>query len=406
MLSAADRRLAQLLIREHAVPLVELHACRQQLERLAAAGQPCPSLEQLLLERGALTPQALARIKRNLGLLAGTSGGWQTGAGGEPPRRRRKPRTLGGYELLAPIAAGGTGTVFKARDPVTGALVAIKVLSAEAAMQRGAERFLREAQLACQLTHPNLVRGIRVGREDGLYYFVMEFVEGESAGQRLRRRQGFGELEAVAIGRAVCAALECARAHAIVHRDIKPDNILLDRQGQVKLCDLGLARSFGRPTSVTTSGIAVGTPRYISPEQARGDPNVDHRSDIYSLGVTLFHMVIGRPPFDGETGLAILSRHIYEEVPRLRAVRPELSPELEYVVARATRKRPAERYETAGDMARDLAIVASRLAERAGGAPPPAPAALARPAGAAAAPHPPAAARAGGPPAGLPHPSA
>ncbi len=361
MLSAADRELAQALIREKAVDLAELYACRCEIERLVAAGKQPAALDELLLRRHAVRPETIARLRRD---MAARDARVRRPLERRPEaRRRRRRRTLGGYELLAPIAAGGSGTVFKAQDPVTGTLVAIKVLSATGAQSRGAERFVREAHVACRLRHPNLVRGLGVGREDGLSFFVMELIEGQSVGEVLRRIGRFEELHAVRIARAVCSALECARTHAIVHRDIKPDNILIDRNGVVKLCDLGLARPFGRPTTVTTTGIAVGTPRYISPEQARGDQNVDHRSDIYSLGITLFHMVVGYPPFDGETGMVILSKHIYEEVPPVRRRRPHLSPELEFVILRATRKNVAERYETAGDMERDLAHVEAMLRE-------------------------------------------
>jgi serine/threonine-protein kinase len=362
MLTPEDRELAQALIREKAVSLEALHACRCEIERLARTDDAAPRLGELLVRRHAVTSQVLSRVQRRL--RPSTESGRRPAPGRPEARRRRRRRTLGGYELLAPIASGGSGTVFKGQDPVTGALVAIKVLSAAGAQSRGTERFLREAQVACQLQHPNLVRGLTVGREDGLYFFVMELVQGQSVGDLLRRIGRFEELQAVRIARAVCSALECARRHAIVHRDIKPDNILIESGGLVKLCDLGLARPFGRPTTVTTTGIAVGTPRYISPEQARGDQNVDHRSDLYSLGVTLFHMVVGYPPFDGETGMVILSKHIYEEVPPVRARRPHLSPELEFVALRATRKNAADRYETAGDMERDLARVEAQLAAR------------------------------------------
>jgi serine/threonine-protein kinase len=354
-----DRRLAQVLLQARAVTIEELHACAAVQEGARLQGRAAPHLAQLLLERRAIEPERLRALARAANLP-------HAPVDVPPPpsrdsARRRPWRAIGGYDLIAPIANGGSSTVFKARDPTSGAIVAIKVLSQEGAKDRGTERFLREAHVACQLRHENLVQGITVGTDDGLYYFVMEYVEGESVGDRLRRCGRFSEHDAVQIGRGVGRALECARRHGIVHRDIKPDNIMIDAEGRIKLCDLGLARPFGRPTNVTTSGIALGTPRYISPEQARGDPMVDHRSDIYSLGITLYHLVVGEAPFCGETGIVVLSKHIYEEVPLIRTRRPDISPEFESAVARMTRKDPEERYETAGDMLCDLDAIAQRI---------------------------------------------
>lgn len=355
-----DRRLAQVLLQAKAVSLDELHACRDLQAALRARGQAPPSLFQLLLTRGAVDPERLRSLARAANIPHAPVDVPAPAPPAAPGGRRRPWRAVGGYELIAPVASGGSGTVFKARDPMSGRLVAVKVLSAEGAKDRGAERFLREAHVACQLRHENLVEGITVGTDDGLYYFVMEYIEGESVGDRLRRMGRFSERDTVQIGRGVARALECARVHGIVHRDIKPDNIVIDTEGRIKLCDLGLARPFGRPTNVTTTGIAVGTPRYIAPEQARGDPMIDHRCDIYSLGITLYHLVVGEAPFQGDTGVVLLSKHIYEDVPPIRASRPELSRELEYVIARATRKCPDDRYETAGDMLRDLDALAAR----------------------------------------------
>jgi serine/threonine protein kinase len=354
-----DRRLAQVLIQAKAVSLQDLHACRAVQDEARAHGRTPPDLSAILLERGLVEAETLRALRR----AANIPHAPVEVPAPQPATGRRRPwRSIGGYELIAPIASGGSSTVFKARDPATGRIVAVKVLSQEGASDRGTERFLREAHVACQLRHENLVEGITVGADSGLYYFVMEYLEGESVGDRLRRCGRYSEHDAIQVGRGVARALECARQHGIVHRDIKPDNIMIDTAGRIKLCDLGLARPFGRPTSVTTTGIAVGTPRYISPEQARGDPSVDHRSDIYSLGITLYHIVVGEAPFQGESGIVLLSKHIYEDVPLVRLRRADLSPELEYVIARATRKDPDDRYETAGDMLRDLDPLVARAA--------------------------------------------
>ena len=354
----ADRRLAQVLIQAKAVTIGELHACRAAQDLARARGERPKDLAALLLERRAIEPGKLRDLAKVSAASHQPIDSVAMGARAGGGMRSRPWRAIGGYDLISPIASGGSGTVFKARDPQTGRLVAVKVLSQDGAKDRGTERFLREAHVACQLRHENLVAGITVGTDDGLYYFVMELVEGESVGERLRRMGRFPESEAIAVGRGVARGLECARTHGIVHRDIKPDNIMIATDGNVKLCDLGLARPFGRPTSVTTSGIAVGTPRYISPEQARGDPMVDHRSDIYSLGITLFHLVAGEAPFSGDTGIVVLSKHIYEEVPPLSEKRADVSRDFESIVLKATRKNPDDRYETAELMLRQLEAVA------------------------------------------------
>jgi len=369
MLVDADRRLAQVLIQGKAVTLDVLQACRAAQDAQTQRGERVQTLSAYLLEKGLIEPERLKQFARSAAVES-KSPDRTPDVSNMPSRtiealrdrfaggRARTWRSVGGYELILPLASGGSGTVFKARDPATGRLVAVKVLSRDGARDRGTERFLREAHVACQLRHENLVAGITVGTDDGLYYFVMEYLEGESVGEKLRRELRMKEADAVEVGRGVARALDCARVHGIVHRDIKPDNIMVTHEGLVKLCDLGLARPFGRPTSVTTSGIAVGTPRYISPEQARGDPMVDHRSDIYSLGITMFHLLAGEAPFHGDTGIVVLSKHIYEEVPPLREKSPSISRDLEYIVHKATRKSPDDRYETAGDMLLDLEAVA------------------------------------------------
>jgi serine/threonine protein kinase len=369
MWSEPDRRLAQVLIQARATSVDDLHAllADQEAER-AGSGEP-PTLAELIRVHGLMDPERLEGYVRAASVPHEPVDVVKTAP--LAPRREGGDvdascwRTLGGYDLIAPLASGSSGTVFRARDPRTGELVAVKVLRSRDAREHEAERFLREAQVAFRLEHQNLVSGIAVGVQDGLYYFVMELVEGESAGARLRREGRLPEVEVVDLGRAICAALDCAREHGIVHRDVKPDNILIDTEGRVTLCDLGLARPIGKHSSVTTTGIAVGTPRYIAPEQARGTPDIDHRADIYSLGITLFHLVTGEAPFDGASGLDVLTKHLYEDVPSIRTRCAELGADLDYVIRRATRKRPADRYQTAGAMGRDLAALRVRMLQEA-----------------------------------------
>ncbi|MCX7806071.1 MAG: serine/threonine protein kinase, partial [Planctomycetota bacterium] len=268
------------------------------------------------------------------------------------------------------------GSVYKARQPMLDRLVAIKILPPKLA--KDAEyiaRFFREARAAGKLSHPNIVAGIDVGEADGYYYFAMEYVEGEPLSAVLKREGRLPERRAVEIARQVAEGLRHAHEHDIIHRDIKPENILLDASGTAKVCDLGLARSAsGDDISLTQTGTAVGTPYYLSPEQARGDKDLDDRTDVYSLGATLFRMVAGRPPFDGPTAAVVMTKHLSEHPPPLREIVPEISDGLAAVVARTLEKRREDRYASMGELIEDLdrvlageEPVAARGRMRAGG---------------------------------------
>ncbi|MHC4202434.1 MAG: serine/threonine-protein kinase, partial [Planctomycetota bacterium] len=229
-------------------------------------------------------------------------------------RGRDMPESVSipGYELIETIGAGSSGTVYKARQISMDRLVAIKVLPQKLAQdERFTERFMREARAVAKLNHPNVVTGIDVGEAGGVYYFVMEYVDGESVADRVRREGTVPEKEALEIARQVCLALDCAFKNGIVHRDIKPANILLTRGGEAKLADLGVARH------AETEGVATrrvfGTPYYMSPEQARGDAEIDTRSDIYSLGATLYHLLGGKPPFHGNAPKVVMTKQVSEE---------------------------------------------------------------------------------------------
>ncbi|HOX06680.1 MAG TPA: protein kinase [Planctomycetota bacterium] len=272
---------------------------------------------------------------------------------------------LGGYTLLSRLGQGGMGAVYKARQDGFDRLVALKVLPKRLARdQVFITRFLREARAAGKLSHPNIVAGIDAGFADGYHYFAMEYIEGRNLGERLAAEGRIPSAEAVELGRQTALALEHAHQAGIVHRDIKPENILVAADGTAKLCDLGLALNTGEDLRITQTGIAVGTPYYISPEQVSGQA-ADPRSDIYSLGCTLFHLISGRPPRDGKNAMEIMLKHLNEEAPALRTVWPEASPALEAVIARMTARRPEDRHQTAAEAAEDLALAASGAAPRA-----------------------------------------
>ncbi|HEY6853151.1 MAG TPA: serine/threonine-protein kinase, partial [Gemmatimonadales bacterium] len=227
------------------------------------------------------------------------------------------------YRLERELGRGGMAFVFQARDPKHERWVAIKVLRPELAQALGPERFLREIKVAAGLTHPNILPLYDSGEAGGFLYYVMPYVEGESLRHRLLGRTRLPAAEAVAIAREVADALAFAHQRGIVHRDVKPENILF-QSGHALVADFGIARAVSAAggTRVTAVGIAVGTPEYMSPEQAAGEDDVDGRADVYSLGCVLFEMLTGEPPFGGTTPQRVLARQRDAAAPGLGDLGP------------------------------------------------------------------------------------
>ena len=252
------------------------------------------------------------------------------------------------YDIEREIGHGGMAIVFLARDAKHGRQVAVKVLRPELATSLGAERFLREINIAARLTHPNILALHDSGDARGMLYYVMPYVEGETLRNRLDREHQLPVEDAIAIARQVGSALDYAHGHGVVHRDIKPENILLVGD-HVLVADFGLARAlFSAGTQqLTEPAIAVGTPAYMSPEQAAADPDVDGRTDQYSLACVLFEMIAGVPPFSGATAAALLAQQLTAKAPSLCGQRPHCPPALESAVERALEKTPADRFRTA-----------------------------------------------------------
>ena len=255
------------------------------------------------------------------------------------------------YEILEKIGTGGMAEVFKGKDHKLNRYVAVKVLKEELRDNDGfVKKFKEEAQAAAGLAHPNIVNVYDVGDENGIYYIVMELVEGITLKNYIERKGRLTIKEATSIAIQVSAGLEVAHNNHIVHRDIKPQNIIISREGKVKVTDFGIAKA---TTSQTTTSSAMGSVHYASPEQARGG-YVDHRSDIYSLGIVMYEMVTGRVPFDGETAVTVAVKHLQEQMVPPSKYCPEIPYSLEQIIKKCTEKSPDRRYQDIGDLMADL----------------------------------------------------
>jgi hypothetical protein len=256
-------------------------------------------------------------------------------------------KTLGKYHIGQEIGRGGMGAVYKGYDPTLNRTVAIKILAPHLIWEkRFINRFVREARTVAKLSHPNIVSIHDVGVQDGIYYLVMAFVEGETLGHLLAREGALPPRRAVAILAQIARALDFAHQRGVVHRDVKPGNVLLEAGQRVVLTDFGIARA-AEGTRLTATGMSLGTPEYMSPEQARGEPT-DARSDVYSLGIVLYEMLTGQVPFHADTPLATLRMQADSPPPSPRQLMASLSPAVEGVVLKALGKDPASRYPSAG----------------------------------------------------------
>ncbi len=267
-----------------------------------------------------------------------------------------EPRVLGNrYEITKAIARGGMARVYLARDRSLDRPVAVKELVPEfAADESFVERFRREAQAAANLTHPNIVGVYDWGTQDNTYFIIMEYVDGPVLSKVLRDEGPLHPRRAAELASEVAAALGFAHSRGVVHRDVKPGNVILTSSGQAKVTDFGIARAMSAPEeNLTQAGSVMGTATYFSPEQAQG-LQVDQRSDLYSLGVVLFEMVTGRTPFTGETPLAIAYKHVQDQPPAPSTLVSGLPTGLEAVIMKLLRKRPEDRYANAEDLRADL----------------------------------------------------
>ncbi len=312
----------------------QVQDCLQVQSKLRELGMDSP-LGEILVKRGLLTPAHQTNILKKMGVQASP---------------------IPGYSILGKIGQGGMGIVYKALQTSVNRTVAIKILSASATKDKTyVSRFLQEAQSAAQLSHKNLIAAIDVGFSNGLYYFVMEFVTGKSCRELLNTKGPFDEKRALEIAVQMAEVLDHIHGHKMVHRDIKPENILLTTEGVVKLCDLGLAKSTAPiEQSLTQEGLAVGTPYFMSPEQIRGDKDVDIRADLYSLGATLYFLVAGKPPFEGKSAAETMTMHLNQAVPDVRRAAGGISDDFAAVVQKLMAKDRGHRYQAPAEFLEDL----------------------------------------------------
>ena len=265
--------------------------------------------------------------------------------------------TLGGCKILSCIGRGGMGAVYKAEQLKLDRIVALKVMLPGLAADRSyVERFMREARIAAQLNHPNVVQIHDVGEEGGWCFVVMEFVEGSSVKLLIRKMGKLPPRQALAILLQVTKGLDAAHKKGMIHRDIKPANLLISKDGIVKLADFGLARAIASSSQMTQSGAVMGTPHYMSPEQGQALP-VDIRTDIYALGVSLFEMLTGTLPFEGDTPVSVILKHIQAPLPDTLRADPAIPPAVASLVEKMMAKKPEERYSSPAELAADIKLI-------------------------------------------------
>ncbi|MBI5393774.1 MAG: serine/threonine protein kinase, partial [Verrucomicrobia bacterium] len=268
-----------------------------------------------------------------------------------------------GFELLDKIGEGGRGVVYRAHQLSLDRLVAVKILGPTLATDAEyTASFLQEARAVAKLSHPNIVQAIEAGDHEGVWFFVMELVEGGSLEDRVLRTGPMSEQEAIEVAFQVAQALDFAWSQAgLIHRDIKPANILATPDGRAKLADLGLAMRHG--SQKEAPGYTEGTPQYCAPEQCRGEPNLDTRTDLYALGATLYHLVCGRPPFDGDEPAKVMTLQITHPVEPPRFLNPNLSPEFEAMILKLLAKDPADRFQSPAELMGEIQRMRTPLPE-------------------------------------------
>ncbi len=336
-----DYTFGQIAIKENYCSFEQVKECLDIQNKLRGIGIEPKKLGEILIEKGYLKPEQAVAIGR-------------LQVQGMSTQRIQIP----GYEILSRIGQGAMGAVFKARQVSMDRIVAIKVLSGKYSKDRAfVDRFVREARAVARLNHENVISGFDVGESGGVHYFVMEYIDGTPVSSMLRKQGRLDERRCLEIALQIARALAHAHKHGIVHRDVKPENIMITSGGVAKLCDLGLAKQAKEDAGVTMDGMSVGTPNYISPEQARGEERIDIRTDIYSLGASLYHMATGTTPFTGANPMVVMTKHVTEfpDPPRKRF--GGLSEGFNNIVLKMMEKRREDRPQTPDALIADIDLL-------------------------------------------------
>jgi len=333
---STETEIGRLVVEQRLATQEEVSQCAQLADRDSSR-----SLAQVLVDEGVVTERQIYRVKDAI----------------EDTRSQQIP----GYQLLKRIGSGAMASVYMARQLSLDRVVAVKVLSRRLSENAEyVERFYKEGKAAARLNHPNIVQAIDVGEAAGFHYFVMEYVEGHTLYDELARGEVFQEEEALRIAIQIAMALEHAHGQGLIHRDVKPKNIMITKDGSAKLADMGLAReATDVQAAQAEAGRAFGTPYYISPEQIRGELDIDFRADIYSLGATLYHMVTGQVPFEGPTPTSVMHKHLKESLVPPDHLYTSLSAGVGEVVEVMMAKEPERRYSSTSDLLMDLRAIAA-----------------------------------------------
>ncbi|MCG3179427.1 MAG: Serine/threonine-protein kinase PknD [Phycisphaerae bacterium] len=335
-----DTELARLAVESKLARQEEVAAAQEARLAESQAGRVRP-LAEVLVERQVLTPGQVERLAGEI-------------------ETAKPSQQIPGYQILSKVGAGAMAKVYKARQLSLDRVVAIKVLPKKWSNDpEFVERFYKEGKAAAQLSHNNIVQAIDVGEAGGYHYFVMEFVEGHTVHDELVRNKVYSEKEALDIVIQMAKALAHAHERGFIHRDVKPKNIMLTKDRVAKLADMGLARQASDEEAARSeAGKAYGTPYYISPEQIRGEMDIDFRADIYSLGATAYHMVTGRVPFDGPTPAAVMHKHLKEELIPPDHINKSLSAGMAEVIEMMMARERHHRYKSTRELLQDLEAVA------------------------------------------------
>ncbi len=338
--TSLDTLFSRIVLEQKLCTELELERCQKELESRLKANE-ASTMEQLLLEYGFITATQAVRLKNNIKESKAAAG------------------KIPGYRVLGKLGSGAMAVVYKAKQLSLDRTVAIKVLPRRFTEKSDyVRRFYKEGRIAAKLNHNNIVQAIDVGEADGLYYFVMEYVEGKTLYDDLSKGKIFDEAEALEIVIQLAKALAHAHMHGMIHRDVKPKNVMINREGVVKLADMGLARETSDIEAARNEqGKAFGTPYYIAPEQIRGEVSIDGRADIYALGATFYHMVAGRVPYEASTPAEVMRKHIKEPLVPPDHINISLSAGIAEVIEVMMAKNKKDRYSNMEELLIDLEAV-------------------------------------------------